>query len=84
MPRYPKNFDVRKARTGEKIGGGYIVMRRGKKTGRVSVMSTLPFEHPDFASAYAEVQRLMKENPKEKYEIFCSFEKLFNMEMEID
>lgn len=61
-----------KPRRSETIGGGYFVFRRGKRTGRVGIRTTLPFEHPDLASATAEASRLARENPGETYEVFQS------------
>jgi hypothetical protein len=56
-------------RKGEKIGGGFFVFRRGKKTGRVGVTSSLPYEHPSLSSAVAEAERLSQANPGEIYQI---------------
>lgn len=56
---------------GEVIGGGYIIFRRGKKTGRVGYKPhSYPFEHGSLESAEKEVQRLMDENPGERFSIF--------------
>jgi hypothetical protein len=58
-------------RKNEKIGGGYLVFRRGKKTGRVGVRyNTLPFEHPSYHAAAQEAERLAKENPGETFRVF--------------
>ena len=57
--------------SGEKIGGGFFVYRRGKKTGRIGVrLSTVPFEHPNLESAQIEVRRLSELSPGEKFVIF--------------
>lgn len=57
---------------GEVIGGGYIIFRRGKKTGRVGYKPySIPFEHGSYESAQKEVARLMEENPGERYSIFA-------------
>lgn len=56
-----------KERRGEKIGGGYFVFRRGKKTGRISAGGSLPFEHPSYAAARQEAERLAKANPGERF-----------------
>jgi hypothetical protein len=64
-----------KPRPGEKVGGGFFVFRRGKKTGRVSVRpGTLPFEHADFYAAKAEAQRLAKKHPGEKFVVVAQVE----------
>ncbi len=48
-----------KERKGEKVGGGFFVFRRGKKTGRIGCKrDALPFEHPTLAAAEAEAVRL--------------------------
>jgi hypothetical protein len=57
-------------RTNEVIGGGFFVFRRGKHTGRVSVATTLPYEHGSFEQALAEATRLAKLCPGETYEVF--------------
>lgn len=69
-PRYPTTFDPEKPRKGESIGGGYLVIRRGKKTRRVSVKTTLPYEHPDLESAEREVVRLQSEHPGEHFQVW--------------
>ena len=56
---------------GEVVGGGYIVFRRGKQTGRLGVKkSAIIFEHPDFESAVTEAKRLTIANPGEKFVVF--------------
>lgn len=57
-------------RKNEVIGGGFFVFRRGKLTGRVSVATTLPYEHGSFEQALAEATRLTKLCPGETYEVF--------------
>jgi hypothetical protein len=57
-------------RKNEVIGGGFFVFRRGKKTGRVSVATTLPYEHGSFEQALAEATRLAKLCLGETYEVF--------------
>jgi endonuclease YncB( thermonuclease family) len=59
-------------RPGEKIGGGFFVFRRGKRTGRVGISSTLPFEHPDLLSATREARRLAAATPGETFEVFAT------------
>lgn len=57
-------------RRNEVIGGGFFVFRRDKQTGRVSVATTLPYEHGSFEQALAEATRLAKLCPGETYEVF--------------
>lgn len=57
-------------RKNEVIGGGFFVFRRGKQTGRVSVATTLPYEHGSFEQALAEATRLATLCPGETYEVF--------------
>lgn len=57
-------------RMNEVIGGGFFVFRRGKQTGRVSVATTLPYEHGSFEQALAEATRLAKLCPGETFEVF--------------
>ena len=60
-----------KVREHEKIGGGFFVFRRGKKTGRIGVKrNAIAFEHPDEPSAFKEAQRLAGLNPGETFEVF--------------
>lgn len=56
-------------KTGEVIGGGYFVYRRGKKTNRISIASKLPFEHPSFEAAVREADRLHSLMPNEKFAV---------------
>ncbi len=67
----PKDIRSPEERPNEKIGGGFLVFRRGKKTGRVGVRyDTMPFEHPDRAAAEKEVRRLMEQHPGERFTIW--------------
>lgn len=60
-----------KTRKGETIGGGFLIFRRGKRTGRIGVkLKSLPFEHGSLESAQTEVERLTKANPGETFVIF--------------
>lgn len=59
----------RRPRKHEAIGGGFFVFRRGRRTGRVGIRSTMPFEHPDYASAVREAARLAKMTG-ETFEVF--------------
>ncbi|GHC61300.1 hypothetical protein [Limoniibacter endophyticus] len=67
---FPRRTKKPLPRKGEKIGGGFFVFRRGKKTGRISAGNSLPYEHPSLASAAAEAARLAKMNPGETFEVF--------------
>lgn len=60
-----KPFYVRK---GEKVGGGFFVFRRGTHGNRVKP-SNLPFEHPSYESALAELERLKVIHPYQKFVI---------------
>ena len=56
---------------GEIIGGGFLIFRRGKKTGRIGIKkNVIAFEHGDLISALSEVDRLTAENPGEKFVVF--------------
>lgn len=46
-----------KARNGEKIGGGFFIFRRHRKSGRIHP-SPWPFEHADAESAVAQAKKL--------------------------
>ena len=59
-----------KPRPNEIIGGGFFVFRRGKKTGRVGVFTTMPYEHGSFEQAVAEATRLAALCPGETFEVF--------------
>ena len=57
---------------GEKIGGGYIVMRRHTTTGRVEVCPIgLPFEWPTREAAWQEASRLASLHPGKKFCVFA-------------
>ncbi|MCA8886686.1 MAG: hypothetical protein KDA35_08675 [Hyphomonadaceae bacterium] len=51
---------------GERIGGGFFVFRRGKKSNRVHP-GAFPFEHCTMMAAINECQRLARANPGETY-----------------
>lgn len=55
-PKHAKRYP-RQERTGEKIGGGHFVFRRGDSTGRIRPCEW-PFEHPNMESARQEAERL--------------------------
>lgn len=56
---------------GEVVGGGYIVFRRGKRTGRLGIKNgAIIFEHPSMEAALAEAHRLAILQPAEKFVIF--------------
>ncbi len=55
-------------RVGEKIGGGFIVLVRNRKTGRLT--SPLhPFEHPALVGAVDEAIRLAAKSPRNTYAV---------------
>lgn len=58
--------DKRNSRPGEVIGGGYIVARRGRDSGRLR-MHQWPFEHDTYESAHEEAQRLAVKNPGKQF-----------------
>jgi len=66
-PGYLK--DARIERAGEKIGGGFFVFRRGKKSGRVRAPEW-PFEHPTLEAAETERNRLCDKFPGEWFVVF--------------
>lgn len=57
-------------RKGETIGGGFLIFRRGKTTGRIGISTTLPFEHPSLEAALREAARLAALTPGETYAVF--------------
>lgn len=60
-------------RPGEKVGGGFFVARRGRRTGRVSPMALFgagtPYEHPSFESAMDEASRLAHQHPGYRFQV---------------
>jgi len=70
MAHYMGKKKLYEGRKGEVIGGGYFVLRRGKKTGRVSIKSSLPFEHGSKESALRECDRLTELYPGESFKVF--------------
>lgn len=56
---------------GEKIGGGFIILRRSASSGRVTIApTTTPFEHPTLSAAINEATRLAKIGPGKKFCVF--------------
>ncbi len=66
-------------RQGEMIGGGWVIFRRGKTTGRIGNPrknqsgSRPPFEYPTKQAALIEAERLSDANPTIEY---CVFEQV--------
>ena len=58
--------DKRNARMNETIGGGFIVAKRGRDSGRVR-MPQWPFEHATFEGARDEAQRLAVKHPGQQF-----------------
>lgn len=56
---------------GEVVGGGYIVLRRGRAFGRISIdKGKLPFEHGSYDSAMQECVRLAKQHPGVAFDVW--------------
>lgn len=56
---------------GEVVGGGLLIFRRGKKTGRIGIKrNAIAFEHGNLMSAQTEIDRLKELHPGEKFVIF--------------
>lgn len=56
---------------GEKIGGGFIIFRRHRKSGRVALPQiALPFEHASFEAAEKEMKRLAAKHEGNEFCIF--------------
>ena len=66
-----ESLTAKRAKLGEVVGGGYIVFRRGKKTGRVGIKkNSICFEWPSYQTARAEANRLEQLNPGERFVVF--------------
>ena len=50
-------------RPNEVIGGGYFVVTRNLKTGRILLSSKFPYEHGSYESAFSELERLHEKHP---------------------
>jgi hypothetical protein len=61
-----------KNRAGEKVGGGWFVFRRGRRTGRIRP-SNFPFEHPTQESAMLEARRLAYAHPGLRFCVIGQF-----------
>ena len=60
-----------KERSGEKIGAGFVIFRRHRKSKRIAPNPNgYPFEHPDLDSATQEMLKLSAANPGKQYCIF--------------
>lgn len=57
-----------KPRTGETIGGGFFVVRRGSGTSRIRP-AWHPFEHATFESAAQEARKLAGLNPGRQFDV---------------
>lgn len=62
--------DPRDTRTGEQIGAGFVVFRRGERTGRIRPPEW-PYEHPTLDAAKAECRRLTAQNPGQTFEVWA-------------
>jgi hypothetical protein len=60
--------DARKSREGEVIGGGWIVLRIGKITGRYQ-MPMWAFEHRSHAEAITQARALAIAHPGERFAV---------------
>ena len=69
-----KTTDFSKPRTGEVIGGSFVVMRRGDD-GRVRP-SRVPFEYDNAADAEEQAKKLAGLNPGFTFEVFFGLVKL--------
>lgn len=56
-------------RTGEAIGGGFVVMRRSRSTGRVRP-SLHPFEYAEAEAARDQAAKLAEMFPEQIYDVF--------------
>jgi len=65
-PKHKRN--PMKPRTGEVIGGGWIVLRRGDDTGRIRP-NFMTFEHPAREAAEAEAARLAALVPGYRFDV---------------
>lgn len=66
-----------RARSGEIINGGYIIVKRNNETGRIQP-SSRSFEHGDYKSALNEAKRLSNRNPLDLYEVWASHTSVSN------
>lgn len=56
---------------GEVVGGGYIVLRRGRAFGRISIdKGKLPFEHATEEAAQKECVRLAALHPGVRFDVW--------------
>ena len=71
MAQIDEKFIQSRKDKGEVVGGGFMIFRRGKKTGRIGIKrNSIAFEHGDLVSVQAEVNRLEEVHPGEKFVIF--------------
>jgi hypothetical protein len=56
---------------GEKIGGGFIILRRGRTSKRIKTpWNETPFEHPSYEAAEREMKRLAERNEGKEFCVF--------------
>ena len=66
-----KRWHQRRLDMGEAVGGGFIVLRRGKALGRISIdKANLPFEHASLQQAETEAGRLASFNPGQRFDVW--------------
>lgn len=66
-----QRWHQRRLDMGEVIGGGFIILRRGKEFGRISIdKSKLPFEHASLPRAEAEANRLAASNAGQRFDVW--------------
>lgn len=70
MAQHVNKLTSRRER-GEVVGGGFIVFRRHRDSGRVAAPSDgLPFEHPTLEAATLEAARLADKHPGKRFCVF--------------
>jgi hypothetical protein len=68
---------------GEVVGGGYIVLRRGRAFGRISIdKGKLPFEHATLESAVQECERLAQQHPGCEFNVWHTAVKMKSIAQE--
>lgn len=67
---------ITKGRNGEVIGGGYLVMRRGRGTGRARP-SKFPFEYDTIEAAAIQAGKLSEMFPGQKFDVMLAVESHF-------
>ncbi len=65
-----QSFDDGRAADGERIGAGWFVFRRGRRTGRIKIATSSPMEYATEARAMQKARELAEKHPGITFDVF--------------